>query len=117
MNERKLKRLKKMLQEKKQEILEDVREMKKDGLDVPMFAQDVGDRALRNYERDMIYQLTNQERQILILIDEALLRIEKNQYGLCVECSKPIQDARLKAVPWARHCVSCQELQEKGMIL
>ena len=35
-------------------------------------------------------------------------------YGTCAECSKAIAPARLKAIPEATTCVSCQEKLERG---
>jgi len=44
----------------------------------------------------------------------ALKRIEDGTYGTCVECGKPIGQARLKALPEAVTCVTCQEKIERG---
>ena len=45
----------------------------------------------------------------LRMINEALDRIESGDYGVCLSCEEEIADKRLKALPWARYCVSCQE--------
>jgi len=45
----------------------------------------------------------------LRLVDEALDRMESGDYGICMACEEPIPEKRLRAVPWARYCVSCQE--------
>ena len=57
----------------------------------------------------------NDSRQ-LVMIDEALQRIEDEEYGTCLNCAKEIMPKRLQAVPWARYCLDCQELVEKGLI-
>ena len=49
-------------------------------------------------------------------IRNALARIEEGEYGNCVACGKKVQLARLDAVPWALHCIECQELQDRGEI-
>jgi DnaK suppressor protein len=77
-------------------------------------APDLGDRALTTMSRDLSYQLSTGERQILKAIDEALKRIDDGRYGLCTNCGRKIQVPRLQAVPWARHCIDCQELQDRG---
>ena len=46
-------------------------------------------------------------------IDEALLRIKENEYGICEECEEEIPLGRLKAMPFARHCVKCKSDLEK----
>jgi RNA polymerase-binding transcription factor DksA len=45
-------------------------------------------------------------------IDEALLRIRKNQYGRCLGCHYPIDIERLESVPEAEFCSSCQEVRD-----
>jgi DnaK suppressor protein len=43
-------------------------------------------------------------------VSDALVRIEHGTYGVCAECEEPISAKRLDALPWARYCVTCQEL-------
>jgi len=45
----------------------------------------------------------------LRMIDEALDRLKSGDFGTCLACEEPIPAKRLKALPWARYCVSCQE--------
>lgn len=77
-------------------------------------APDLGDRALSTMSRDLSYQLSTGERGILKAIDEALERMQAGSYGKCTNCGCQIQIPRLEAVPWARHCIDCQELQDRG---
>ena len=60
--------------------------------------------------------VSENESKQLTLIDEALLRIEDDEYGTCQNCEKDINPKRLAAIPWARYCLDCQELLEKGML-
>jgi len=48
--------------------------------------------------------------QLLREISDALKRIELGSYGVCPECEEDISSKRLDAVPWARYCVTCQDL-------
>jgi RNA polymerase-binding transcription factor DksA len=48
-------------------------------------------------------------------IDDALRRLDDGTYGTCEECGKPIDEARLEAVPWARYCVADQARIEKAV--
>lgn len=43
------------------------------------------------------------------LVEEALARLETGDYGICLGCEGPISPKRLRAVPWARHCIACEE--------
>jgi DnaK suppressor protein len=117
MNKRQLQRYRKQLEAKRDELLqlvESARSSEKEGgsNDAP----DLGDRALSTVIRDLSYQLTAGERDILRRIDEAITRIESGDYGKCVECGQNVQAGRLDAVPWARHCIQCQEMQDRGEI-
>jgi DnaK suppressor protein len=52
----------------------------------------------------------------LTLIDEALMRLDDEEYGPCQNCENLINPKRLAAIPWARYCLSCQELLEQGLL-
>lgn len=54
---------------------------------------------------DMAVAMIERERRTLEQIEAALSRIKKGNYGTCVSRGKPIPDARLNAMPWARVCV------------
>jgi len=117
MNKRQLQRYRKELQAKREELLDLVRSARASEQDGGgKEAPDLGDRALSTVIRDLSYQLSAAERSIMRRIDEALDRIEKGEYGVCVECEKKMHTGRLDAVPWARHCIECQELQDRGEI-
>ena len=45
----------------------------------------------------------------LRLVDEALDRLDSGDYGICLVCEEPIPVKRLRALPWARYCIPCQE--------
>lgn len=78
--------------------------------------QDPADKASNAYTKELLFSQSTNDRFILQLIEEALERIENGEYGLCVHCNKEIQPKRLEAVPWARHCITCQDLQERGLL-
>jgi DnaK suppressor protein len=77
-------------------------------------APDLGDRALTSVSLDLSYQLSAGEREIVRRIDGAIDRIDGATYGVCLNCEKKVQIGRLEAVPWARHCIECQEILERG---
>ena len=79
-------------------------------------AQDMVDRATSAYTREFAFSLSEADRKALLLIEQALLRIEQGTYGVCVHCQGVVQEKRLEAVPWARHCLECQEMQDKGQL-
>ncbi len=73
---------------------------------------DVGDQAVACYDKNTLQQEVEQASRQLRLMDEALRRIDRGDYGECLMCGREIAIARLKAVPWARYCIQCQEFQE-----
>jgi DnaK suppressor protein len=79
-------------------------------------AADLGDRASTTQSRDLLYQLSTGERDIVKRIDNALGRLDGGSYGVCDNCGKTVQKGRLEAVPWALHCIECQELQDQGLL-
>jgi DnaK suppressor protein len=79
--------------------------------------QDPADMAANAYTKELLVSMSDNDRQLLNLIDEALERIEDGDYGKCVRCGEALSEKRLEAVPWARHCVRCQDLQERGLLV
>ena len=78
--------------------------------------QDPADMAANAYTKELLFSMSANDRRLLELIDESLKRIEAGEYGDCVHCGEPVQEKRLEAVPWARHCLRCQDLQERGLL-
>jgi DnaK suppressor protein len=74
------------------------------------------DLAVRNYSKNVMLAVSENESKQLVLVDEALLRVEDEEYGFCQNCEKAINQKRLAAIPWARYCLDCQELVEQGLL-
>lgn len=78
--------------------------------------EDIVDRANNSYNRELMFSLSDTERQLMLEVDKALVRIDEGAYGRCSNCGTEIMEKRLEAVPWARYCIDCQELSEQGML-
>lgn len=74
------------------------------------------DLAVRNYSKNVMLAVSENESRQLILVDEAIRRVEDEEYGQCQNCEKSINQKRLAAIPWARYCLDCQELVEQGLL-
>lgn len=112
-----LEEYKKKLLKKRDEILSRLEKYLTDTLpDKEEGQEDLADKASHAYHKEYLSYLTNSEQFILELIVEALERIENGSYGYCVSCFGQIQKKRLDAVPWARHCLPCQDLQDQGLL-
>lgn len=74
------------------------------------------DLAVRNYSKNVQLAVSENESRQLTLIDEALRRLDDDEYGQCQNCEKDINAKRLAAIPWARYCLDCQSLLERGLL-
>ena len=100
---------------KERELLSGITRIEQDGRGTNVNgAQDMADQADHCYNKESLFQRSSDARDLLLAVRAALRRDDEGEYGLCVECGEPVTKKRLEAVPWARHCVTCQELQEKG---
>jgi DnaK suppressor protein len=78
--------------------------------------EDIVDRANNAYNRELMFSLSDTERQMVLQIEAALRRMDDGVYGRCTNCGNTINMRRLDAVPYARFCIDCQELAEKGLL-
>jgi DnaK suppressor protein len=76
-------------------------------LDVP---SDEGDLSQQHHEEWIFLNRNTIDMKLLREISDALHRIDHETYGICMECEEAISTKRLDAVPWARFCVTCQEM-------
>jgi DnaK suppressor protein len=63
------------------------------------------DAGTATFEREKDLSIENNVRDLLRKIDAALSRMESKTYGLCERCGKPIEKARIKALPYAELCI------------
>lgn len=76
-------------------------------LDCP---SDEGDLSQQHHEEWIFLNRNTIEMKLLREVSDALLRFDHGTYGVCAECEEEISTKRLDALPWARYCVTCQEL-------
>jgi DnaK suppressor protein len=74
---------------------------------------DVIDQANASIEAELQIRLHQSEWRLLRAIGEALGRVKQGTYGVCVECTEPISQTRLEAVPWTRLCRDCKERENQ----
>lgn len=74
---------------------------------------DVADRATSESERSLELRTRDRQRKLISKIDEAIMRIDQNEYGYCVDSGEPIGVARLDARPIATLSLEAQERHEK----
>ncbi|MFZ5800519.1 MAG: TraR/DksA family transcriptional regulator [Candidatus Omnitrophota bacterium] len=81
--------------------------------DISGYTLHMADVATDNYDREFSLGLASYDRQVLLEIEDALKKIEEKTFGLCELCHKPITKTRLKAIPYVRNCLKCQQDREK----
>lgn len=121
MKKTELKKLKKLLEDKRDTLLEEMEAMnsqmgktlKESTGDLSSYSYHMADQGTDAMEREMTFMLSSKSGRFLYHIEEALRRIEKGDYGKCVSCGKPISFDRLEAVPHARYCIDCKSAEEE----
>jgi DnaK suppressor protein len=117
MDKKKLESFKKRLEERQQTLRKAVSRTEEDGRIADQdTAQDIADRAASSYTKEFLFSQSNNDRQLLQMVETALVRIREGAFGECVSCGNEINAKRLEAVPWTRYCIECQEKLEKGQL-
>ena len=66
-------------------------------------------------ERDIAVQILDRESTLVRRLRSAIGRIDDGSYGICLECEEEIAPKRLRAIPWAELCITCQERADASM--
>lgn len=115
------KKYKKLLLERRQAIVDDIKGLREETTtttkeatgDLSHYSYHMADLGTDAQEREKKFMLAHKSGRFLHHIDEALHRIEDGTYGKCHICDKPINKPRLEAVPHARMCIKCKEEEEQ----
>jgi len=118
MEKKKLEQFKKRLEDRQHELRRAVNRTAQDGreADVDAAAADIADRAASSYTKEFLFHQSNNDRQLLQMVEGALARIREGSFGQCISCGEDINPKRLEAVPWTRFCIECQEKMERGQL-
>jgi len=111
-----------LLLEKRRELVGDVNNMSDEarragapGGTVSTMPIHMADLGSDTWEQELTLGLIENERGLLREIDEALDRIDKRTYGICIATNKPIGKARLRLKPWAKYCIEYARKREQGL--
>ena len=107
--------LKKMLEDRRRELLSEVqgrmRDVRLEG-NKERDVLDQGESSEVDIQEDIEFALIQMKSETLNKIDAALRRLEDGTYGDCFECGDQISEARLRALPFAVRCKDCEEARE-----
>ncbi len=116
MNKKERDEFRKLLADKKESIIRKLTDTITESKEMESnVAQDLVDKAETSYTKEFLLSLSDGEREQLLLIDEALKRLEHGEFGVCQLCEKEIGGKRLKAIPWTPLCIDCQEKAEEEL--
>ena len=108
-----LQEIKEILLTMKKELLTDLDErIKTSDVSDQRVIGDIFDDADLEQSREFNLLLNTREKQKIKQIEQALLKLENGEYGICENCEDDIPVGRLKAMPFASLCVKCKSEQE-----
>ena len=122
MDKEDLEYFRKLLLQKKEDLLKELNylqetvigtSLKESSGDLSSYSIHMADQGTDMQEREQAFLFAHREGRYVYHIDEALRRIEKGTYGICMECGRPISRERLEAVPHARLCIKCKTEEER----
>jgi DnaK suppressor protein len=109
--------LKHILEERRREILTDVKERMRDVRAVGALGEgqgvlDAAESSEADIQDDIELALIQMKTETLHKIEDALSRLEEGSFGNCFECGDEIAERRLRALPFAVRCKDCEEARE-----
>ena len=122
MNKKDVAYFKKLLINKRKELMEQMDFIKEAEMentvkeasgDHSSYAFHMADQGTDTMEREKNFYYAQRDGRLLYHIDQTLERIEKGTFGLCQSCNNPIDRKRLTAVPHARLCIACKSKEER----
>jgi len=113
--------IKRKLIEKKQELGKMMEDLLADASNVDvnelssLDTNHLVDSATNMINREEISGKLESIKVMLLDIEHALAKLEKNKekFGLCELCNKPIEEQRLAVIPWSRYCIACKTKLDK----
>jgi DnaK suppressor protein len=117
MNPDRYEELKRILEERRREMLSEVHEKMRDvrtegGGALAHGVLDAAESSETDIQDDIEFALLQMKAETLTKIGEALSRLEEGSYGYCFECAEEIAEQRLRALPFAVRCKDCEEVRE-----
>jgi DnaK suppressor protein len=117
MNRDRYSELKRILEERRREIMDQVqgkiRDVRSEGANNPnQGVLDAVESSEVDIQDDIEFALIQMKSETLGKVNEALRRLDENTYGNCFECGDEITEARLRALPFAVRCKECEEQRE-----
>ncbi len=104
--------LKQRLEDQRARLQEEIKQFRIAGRDNLGYGNHQADDATDAFEQAKELSLLQNSKWVLTQVEAALARIDEGVYGVCEQCGDHIDPARLKALPYARLCMDCQQRAE-----
>ncbi len=122
MNKRKSAKFKKLLEQEKLVLEKQYRDLEEGNLHASQsefsgempFEEEYAASGTTTFERERDLSLSENVKDILQRVNEALERIESGNFGICELCGESIPEERLQALPYANLCITCKQKEEKA---
>jgi RNA polymerase-binding protein DksA len=116
-----LKKIRTQLKEERADLVRQQEELEEDSFEGTQseltgevgLDEDFADAGTATFDRERDLSIRNNIRDLIDQIDRAIRRIDENNYGSCERCGRPIDAARLKALPHASLCLDCKRREER----
>ena len=108
--------IKRLLLEEKAALLENIREKTGNQHKLQNDIGDAIDSSVEEQDRELDLLLQDRDQARLKGIENALQRMESNDFGYCDECGENISKKRLMAVPLTSMCINCQSIEERNRL-
>jgi DnaK suppressor protein len=117
MNRDRYAELKRILEERRREIVgqvhEKMRDVRSEGANNPdQGVLDAAESSEADIQDEIEFALIQMKAETLNKINEALRRLDEGTFGHCFECGEEISERRLRALPFAVRCKDCEEARE-----
>jgi DnaK suppressor protein len=114
--------LRKRLEEERAELGRQATEIEESSFRTPQseltgevaFDEEYADAGTATFERERDLSLSNNIKDLTEKIQRALERIDQGTYGLCARCGRPIEKARIRALPYATLCIKDKQAEERA---
>jgi DnaK suppressor protein len=102
------------LLDRERELSDEIARFNEDARDSrPSDVEDPIDEVVSSQAKAGSFAVSSVAAETLNAVRAALQRIDTGEYGVCIDCGRPIEEARLKAVPWTPYCLEDQEKHDR----
>ncbi|RMD70907.1 MAG: TraR/DksA family transcriptional regulator [Gammaproteobacteria bacterium] len=110
--------LRQLLEQQRKQLQDEIREelLRSDEehyIDLAERVHDMGEQSVADLLADLNITLVDHQLKVLKEVEDALIRMDMGDYGICIDCGDEIGYERLRAYPAALRCIRCQGLHEK----